>query len=961
MSVVSSRFIINFKANGINQLRTVRSEIKGIQQQSYISLNQASRNMNSFERSSVKSLNNIDRSLKRLNLSFKYGVLSLGAIGTGAFIAGVNGLARAFLHTNVQIQTSKIMIEELIGSRGKAKEFISVMQDMASTFGHDMSEVMTSSRGIMQVMRNIGQPEAKNFKEILKITMALSAMDTENRGLSYYAYSMKETMQGQGMIDFTSLARRLEVTFSKAAKTGMVKAAKEGNMNEFVKLMKNEFKRIGIDPDTLLSRMTKESFMVNINRLQSYVTMAFQKAGEKGFYALTEPLSKFAEYISKNMSEDGWIGKALGRLSYTISDKIQPFIDVLNGMGSDALLKRFEIMDGFVYSIANNLIGAKDFFGMFGAFAHGATGTGIDSYFGINGLLSGLNSFSNLGKKISFISNELTPSIYGLGQAFHYLGTSLSGLTGGGAGALGFLKGMINTISMAVTGLGGIAKGLSAPKQAGTQLGGEGSSWEKAGTVISGVMTFAMIASLMKGKGGKFGNVLGSSSSATATAEAVQSQNLAKNFGGYKSTRVLEGRLARARSSKNVLGQQFQYKDIVKANAQRDLDTLNTSQIMEKKRLVDLEKEIGREKYLYLKRVKGDYSTGKFDPYGAEIVDTRSTREAKRQIKMLNQEKKDLLKSVESRKGSISSKELEISRIQNDPSLVSKFGKAKNTEQTLMQKLSEKSGYKGIVENIREKYKTGKLANSEQVMSAISTFSIFGVAIAGLLPYLSKLTPLIGRFGVAMFGLATSMPIFGTTIAMLLSPMGLLTLGIGALITGLGYLTMSIWNNKEAQDAEAKILEEKNATENQQRLQRVLRGAGIFSGASEVKKGLDSRAMLADGTLESSQNFLNRLAPKDRKPFMNLLDAIHKGEISPQDQSRMFGDANSAWLRGLEAEYNSKTNEIKMIKVDPYSLDFLAKSIGEQIERRKLQFRENNTFSSEGMANGGNVVLGGGL
>jgi len=918
--------------------------------------------MNSFERSSVKSLNNIDRSLKRLNLSFKYGVLSLGAIGTGAFIAGVNGLARAFLHTNTQIQTSKIMIEELIGSRGKAKEFISVMQDMASTFGHDMSEVMTSSRGIMQVMRNIGQPEAKNFKEILKITMALSAMDTENRGLSYYAYSMKETMQGQGMIDFTSLARRLEVTFSKSAKTGMVKAAKEGNMNEFVKLMKAEFKRIGIDPDTLLSRMTKESFMVNINRLQSYVTMAFQKAGEKGFYALTEPLSKFAEYISKNMSEDGWIGKALGRLSYTISDKIQPFIDVLNGMGSDALLKRFEIMDGFVYSIANNLIGAKDFFGMFGAFAHGATGTGIDSYFGINGLLSGLNSFSNLGKKISFISNELTPSIYGLGQAFHYLGTSLSGLTGGGAGALGFLKGMINTISMAVTGLGGIAKGLSAPKQAGTQLGGEGSGWEKAGTVISGVMTFAMIASLMKGKGGKFGNVLGSSSSATATAEAVQSQNLAKNFGGYKSTRVLEGRLARARSSKNVLGQQFQYKDIVKANAQRDLDTLNTSQIMEKKRLVDLEKEIGREKYLYLKRVKGDYSTGKFDPYGAEIVDTRSTREAKRQIKMLNQEKKDLLKSVESRKGSISSKELEISRIQNDPSLVSKFGKTKNTEQTLMQKLSEKSGYKGIVESIREKHKTGKLsAYDPAFLNQVSNLASVVMAISMSAPLFMRFIPLFSKIGISVYGLATSMPIFGTAITMLLSPLGLLTLGIGALITGLGYLTMSIWNNKEAQDAEAKILEEKNATDNQQRLQRVLRGAGIFSGASEVKKGLDSRAMLADGTLESSQNFLNRLAPKDRKPFINLLDAIHKGEISPQDQSRMFGDANSAWLRGLEATLNPKTGEIQVMKVDPDSMIFLANSIAEQIERKKLQFRTNNTFTSDDKANGGNVVLGGGL
>ena len=938
MSVVSSRFIINFKANGVNQLRTVRSEIKGIQQQSYISLNQASRNMNAFERSSVKSLNNIDKSLKRLNLSFKYGVLSLGAIGTGAFIAGVNGLARAFIHTNTQIQTSKIMIEELIGSRGKAKEFISVMQDMASTFGHDMSEVMTSSRGIMQVMRNIGQPEAKNFKEILKITMALSAMDTENRGLSYYAYSMKETMQGQGMIDFTSLARRLEVTFSKAAKTGMVKAAKEGNMNEFVKLMKAEFKRIGVDPDTLLSRMTKESFMVNVNRLQSYTTMAFQKAGEKGFYALTEPLSKFAEYISKNMSESGWIGKALGRLSYTISDKMQPFIEVLNQMGSDALTKRFEIMDAFVYSIANNLKGAKDFFGMFGAFAHGATGTSIDSYFGVNGLLGGLNSFSNLGNKISYISNELTPSIYGLGQAFHYLGTQLGALTGGGMGALSLMKGLVNSISTAVTGLGALARVASLPKQAGTQIGGEGSWQETAGTVASVTMAGLMLASSMKG--GRQWMKDKFVKKPTTPEESLNNSNFMRSHPAKHRIMATDRKIEELNNLRNTQASEEIKLLTDKRNSAKQFKSVE-------RQIKSLEKQ---KKTLEQTLANG----GKWGGF------TMATREER--IKLANVEEK--LAKLQSKKIDVEANKKSFeyryesfkkNKTDYDPLISSATQKRASMEGNLDDSLLKSRGMMygfgnalvGARTKLTEGYKSFKLSDH---IGDITQMGFLGVLLTQigttLMPLFTKLGNILKPLWTGFVALSARAGIFAGVLGFLTSGIGLTVLAVGAMATAIWKWTDVVIAHRQEEENALKITQEKNATENQQRLQRVLRGAGMISGASQIKSTLDQRMLNADGTLESSQNFLNRIAPNDRKPFMNLLEAIHKGEISQNDQARMFGDANSAWMRGLQAEYNPKTNEIKMISVEPESLIFLAKKIAEDREKLQLKYEKDNSFTS---------------
>ena len=928
MSVVSSRFIINFKANGVNQLRTVRSEIKGIQQQSYISLNQASRNMNAFERSSVKSLNNIDKSLKRLNLSFKYGVLSLGAIGTGAFIAGVNGLARAFIHTNTQIQTSKIMIEELIGSRGKAKEFISVMQDMASTFGHDMSEVMTSSRGIMQVMRNIGQPEAKNFKEILKITMALSAMDTENRGLSYYAYSMKETMQGQGMIDFTSLARRLEVTFSKAAKTGMVKAAKEGNMNEFVKLMKAEFKRIGVDPDTLLSRMTKESFMVNVNRLQSYTTMAFQKAGEKGFYALTEPLSKFAEYISKNMSESGWIGKALGRLSYTISDKMQPFIEVLNQMGSDALTKRFEIMDAFVYSMANNLKGAKDFFGMFGAFAHGATGTSQDSYFGINGLLSGLNSFSNLGNKISYISNELTPSIYGLGQAFHYLGTQLGALTGGGMGALSLMKGLVNTVSNAVRGFGGLVQAVNTPKQAGTEIGGKGSWQETAGTVASMAIATSMIAPfLLKGGGFLKGKLAKAPTTTNATAIAEAEANALKLRGTPTSKHLTSEKvkLMDLRAEEQIRIQKKQAHDSYIKSFDKKSKNLSSREMAIDEQIKLKETQLS----VFSKR------NNRTDHRERGTQDYNVAKKLEEDIKRLNKDKQDVIKEQIK-----SSRELKTARnytAYNNPNpqlqAQENYFKYRNISP---KQFSFSDRVIDARSSIQEKMKSFTLADAGNA-------SLIGMT---LMPVIAKVGSGLKYLwsGIRLAGGA--LPILGSLFLALTSPIGLLISAIGLVVSGMWSYSEIVLRRKKEEEIALKIAEEKNATENQQRLQRVLRGAGMISGASQIKSALDQRMLSADGTLEHSQNFLNRIAPNDRKPFMNLLEAIHKGEISQNDQARMFGDANSAWMRGLQAEYNPKTNEIKMISVEPESLLFLAKKIAEDREKLQLKYEKDNSFTS---------------
>jgi hypothetical protein len=166
--------------------------------------------------------------------------------------------------------------------------------------------------------------------------------------------------------------------------------------------------------------------------------------------------------------------------------------------------------------------------------------------------------------------------------------------------------------------------------------------------------------------------------------------------------------------------------------------------------------------------------------------------------------------------------------------------------------------------------------------------------------------------------------------------------------------------HRQEEENALKISKEKNNTEDKQRLQRVFRSAGLYSGAHKVREFLDKRQIANDGILESTPNFLNRIDPKDRKPFLNMLDKIHSGEISRHDTDISYTPAQGAFLRGLEAIQNKK-GEIEVVKVDPLSLQFLAKEIGDNAERLQVKYyQDNSPYSSADGVNGTrgtNVVL----
>ena len=206
MSSSNTRYVVNFSTQNLSSLIRARSVIRGIEQQSYISFNSASRSLSHLEKQSRSSANQITRSMDRIGSSLRglsgrrgggfsllgmFGGLSMISLGVGSLVGSVNLLHRAFIQTNTAMQSSRIMIEELLGSANQADGFINKMKDLSASFGMDLTETMNASRGMMQVMKQVGGGDVRpiHLEKMLKMIMAVSSMDLENRGLRIHRFS----------------------------------------------------------------------------------------------------------------------------------------------------------------------------------------------------------------------------------------------------------------------------------------------------------------------------------------------------------------------------------------------------------------------------------------------------------------------------------------------------------------------------------------------------------------------------------------------------------------------------------------------------------------------------------------------------------------------------------------------------------------------------------------------------
>jgi hypothetical protein len=449
-----TRFLLSFRTSGHGDLTRLRSVIRGVGEQSYISFNQASRSVSGFERTANRSLSSLTRTFSM----FRGSLLGFAGIGLGGGIFGgiLGGLYmfnKAFIKTNTQLQSNKIMLEEMLGSANKAKQFTSVMQNLSADYGYDMAEVMKSSKGVLQMMMQV-QTDKKPMKpehldKVMKMVMAVSAMDLENRGLSYTAYAFKESMTGQGLIDWKSMRNRLEINLGKTTEKAITDAFKSKDIDKALNLLEKGLSRIGINSNRMLARLSKESMLTNIMRFSSYLTRGFQIVGEKFYHALIIPFAKLNTFIARNFAEGSTGMKILSRLGEDMNRGLTPIIEFFNRVGKSAFTDRFKLVDESVASIKANLQAGASFLGLFASFYQGAFGQKSEG----SGLLNVLTMFTKFGNGLKNIFTTIRPAIYEVGQAVGMLGKEISkivGNTSGGNGIGGLIKFMLNTATGAI-------------------------------------------------------------------------------------------------------------------------------------------------------------------------------------------------------------------------------------------------------------------------------------------------------------------------------------------------------------------------------------------------------------------------------------------------------------------------------------------------------------------------------
>ena len=157
----------------------------------------------------------------------------------------------------------------------------------------------------MQVMRQVDRGVTSNqLQRMLKMIMTVSALDTENRGLAYTAFSFKEAFQGIGQQDWKSMMNRLEINIGRTYQEVITKAIKAGNLEKALSLLEEGLTNIGLDSNKVIGRLMAEGLIQNVARTTSYINRFFQMLGEKGFESVTRPFVGLNLFLSKQFQMD---------------------------------------------------------------------------------------------------------------------------------------------------------------------------------------------------------------------------------------------------------------------------------------------------------------------------------------------------------------------------------------------------------------------------------------------------------------------------------------------------------------------------------------------------------------------------------------------------------------------------------------------------------------------------------
>jgi hypothetical protein len=923
MSVSTTRFLLQFNATGLSSLITARSTIKGISQQSYTSFNEASRSYSNLERNMMRSSNNISRSLNGvLGIMRGFVGFNIGMSVLGGMVNVAEKMQRAFISTNSTLLTSKIIIEELLG-KGKAQGFLETIQTKSAVYGVSLTESMNSSKALVEAMKMVSKKKEvrpDQLGKLLNMTYALNMMDTENRGVNYTAFSIKEMMGGQGRIDFRSLRQRLNVNLGAKQEQEIAKAFKQGDLDKGINMFSDALKRIGIDADKLLERLSAEGWTQNISKLQGYVSMAFQRIGESAFLSLIKPLRGVNDFLGRQFKEGSRGGGIFREIGSSMEAFIKPSIEYLQQFGHE-LWKNREIAVSFFRSMSGSMInGAVSFAQIFTSFGKGLSGQknsdGVHER--VQGILGLMKTMERFGESAGKFFNSLIDPVNRLGLSINSLVSELVKLgTGhtGGAGAGGLVGGLMNLASVGANAGAGAIGGVNSV------LGNNGNAstgiMDKLQAGGNYLLTAGMLYSMFrfKNRGASTGTTgsgaMGTSGQALANEERMIAQN--GNLQSYEEKYRMNQRMrdANVLSTKTTLDlKNISDKIKSRSNSVNPHTTAINNLDAHDNVLASLQKKNMRERS---KLNQDFFNTSKSKEERDQIL-LKINALDKEQVKLKNERKRNDEKISQQL---INEKDYDVIRQKDVIEL-------KNKQKILLDQNIKNVANEQVEQSrmgIREKYFTSENINT--ALNATMTAGMVGqmVGSRGAGAVAGASTGLMARIGMALGSnvtraglvagtgsatggmLATSlMPTiasWGSIIATgFMTGVGLpitvaITAGLAGFYMGGGFQkAMDLWNNKgqESEDSIRNSEADINLSKANTRRQIAQRNFFQMNGIDPAK--MTALLQNTAGGYEMSARY-SQSSPENKKAMQAMNDAYKNGTFSPSELRSKYGDGGA--------------------------------------------------------------------
>ena len=931
MSVSTTRFLLQFNATGLSSLITARSTIKGISQQSYTSFNEASRSYSNLERNMMRSSNNISRSLNGvLGIMRGFAGFNIGMGVLGGMVSVAEKMQRAFVSTNSTLLTSKIIIEELLG-KGKAQGFLETIQTKSAVYGVSLTESMNSSKALVEAMKMVSKKKEvrpEQLGKLLNMTYALNMMDTENRGVNYTAFSIKEMMGGQGRIDFRSLRQRLNVNLGAKQEQEIAKAFKQGDLDKGINMFSDALKKIGIDADKLLERLSSEGWTQNISKLQGYVSMAFQRIGESAFLSLIKPLRGVNDFLARQFKEGSRGSGIFREIGSSMEAFIKPSIQYLQEFGHE-LWKNREIAVSFFRSMSGSMInGAVSFAQIFTSFGKGLSGQknsdGVHER--VQGILGLMKTMERFGESAGKFFNSLIDPVNKLGLSINSLVSELVKLgTGhtGGAGAGGLVGGLMNLASTGANATAGAIGGVNGI------LGNNGNQstglMDKMQAGANYVLTAGMLYSMFrfKNRGASTGATgVGGAMGTGGIALANEERMVAQNASGIPSNQArydLNWRMRNAYNASNITNMEInEVNKLIKSTARTKNKHKDTVDFYR-----DRYSDINKEQNNNINLIASMKGKEKHLTHTEKMSSISKRQELEARNLQIETEKNKLYE--------LSLKELNLSEnfkseINNQIAVLNQQKKALLEQETknIANEMKEKERM-----NKRESYFTSENINT--ALNATMTAGMIGqmvgsrgagaVARTAGVGFMARLGGILGsnvtRAGlVAGTGSATGSMIatglmptiasWGSTIATgFMTGVGLpittaITAGLTGFYLGGGFQKASdLWNSKgrEIDDSIQNSEADMNLSKANTRRQIAQRNFFKMNGIDPVK--MTALLQSTSGGQELAGRY-SQSSPENQRAMQNMNKAVKDGVFSPSELKSKYGEGGADAIMSMD-------------------------------------------------------------